>query len=148
MAQRALGTAQNDATTAVQVINRLHDCLRQLAPRPFPPTQHVDDDGELRLVIRSLDWDGYVRLAFDEIRLAAGPYPQATRRLQAALQDLKAVAPPDRRPPLERQVRLLEEAVEHKLSSQNDIHAALTPDAQGIGSGVDSVSDGSALSRT
>ena len=148
MAQRALGTAQNDATTAVQVINRLHDCLRQLAPRPFPPAQHVDDDGQLRLVIRSLDWDGYVRLAFDEIRLAAGPYPQATRRLQAALQDLKAVAPPDRRPPLERQVRLLEEALEHELSSQNDIHAALTPDAQGIGSGVDIVLDGSALSRT
>ena len=37
VAQRALGTGQNDPTTAVQVINRLHDCLRQLAPRPFPP---------------------------------------------------------------------------------------------------------------
>jgi uncharacterized membrane protein len=148
VAQHALGTAQNDATTAVQVINRLHDCLRQLALRPFPPGDHLDDDGQLRLVIRSLDWDGYVRLAFDEIRLAAGPYPQATRRLQAALQDLKAVAPPDRRPPLERQLRLLQQAVEHELSTQDDIHAALTPDAQGIGSGVDVVLDGSAPSRT
>ena len=37
VAQRSLGTAQNDATTAVQVINRLHDCLRHLAPRPFTP---------------------------------------------------------------------------------------------------------------
>lgn len=147
VAQRALGTGQNDATTAVQVINRLHDCLRQLAPRPFPAAEHVDDYGQLRLVIRSLDWDGYVRLAFDEIRLAAGPYPQATRRLQAALQDLKAVAPPDRRPPLERQLRLLEQAVEHDLTSQDDIQAALTPDAQGIGSGVDVVRNGSALSR-
>ena len=147
MAQRALGTGQNDATTAVQVINRLHDCLRQLAPRPFPPAEHVDDTGQLRLVIRSLDWDGYVRLAFDEIRLVAGPHPQVTRRLQAALQDLKAVAPPDRRPPLERQLRLLEQAVEQELTSQDDIHAALTPDAQGIGSGVDVVLDGSAPSR-
>ena len=108
----------------------------------------MDDNGQLRLVIRSLDWDGYVRLAFDEIRLAAGPYPQATRRLQAALQDLNAVAPPDRKPPLERQLRLLEQAVEHELSSQDDILAALTPDGQGIGSGVDVVLDGSALSRT
>jgi uncharacterized membrane protein len=148
VAQRALGTAQNDATTAVQVINRLHDCLRQLAPRPFPPADHVDDDGQLRLVVRSLDWDGYVRLAFDEIRLAAGPYPQATRRLQAALQDLKAVAPQDRRPPLERQLRLLEQAVEHGLSTQDDIRAALIPDAQGIGSGVDVVLDGSEPSWT
>jgi len=148
MAQRALGTGQNDATTAVQVINRLHDCLRQLAPRPFPPAEHVDDHGRLRLVIRSLNWDGYVRLAFDEIRLAAGPYPQVTRRLLSALQDLKAVAPPDRRAPIERQLRLLEQAVEHELTSQDDVHAALTPDAQGIGSGVDVVLDGSALSRT
>src|SRR4051812_26972780 len=113
-----------------------------------PPAEHGDDHGQLRLVVRSLDWEGYVRLAFDEIRLAAGPYPQATRRLQAALQDLKTVAPPVRRPPLERQLRLLEQAVEHELTSQDDIRAALTPDAQGIGSGVDVVRNGSALSRT
>ena len=148
VAQRALGTGQNDATTAVQVINRIQDCLRQLAPRQFPPADHVDDRGQLRVVIRSLDWDGYVRLAFDEIRLAAGPYPQVTRRLEAALQDLRAVAPPDRKPPLEQQLRLLEQAVEHGPTGQDDIHAALTPDAQGIGSGNDVVLTGSALSRT
>ena len=34
VAQRALGTASNDATTAVQAINRLHDSLRQIADRP------------------------------------------------------------------------------------------------------------------
>jgi len=31
VAQRSLGTAQNDATTAVQVINRLHDGPRLAA---------------------------------------------------------------------------------------------------------------------
>lgn len=72
VAQRSLGTAQNDVTTAVQVINRFHDCLRQIAPRPFPPGENMDARGELRLVVRSISWDGYVRLAFDEIRLAAG----------------------------------------------------------------------------
>jgi hypothetical protein len=35
----------------------------------------------LRLIERVLD--GYVRLAFDEIRLAAGGFPQVTRRLEA-----------------------------------------------------------------
>jgi uncharacterized membrane protein len=107
----------------------------------------VDGNGQLRLVIRTLNWDGYVRLALDEIRLAAASFPQVTRRLQAALQDLKAVAPPERRPPLERQLRLLEQAVEHQLTSRDDIQSALTPDGQGIGSGVDVVLDGSALSR-
>ena len=142
VAQRSLGTAQNDATTAVQVINRLHDCLRQIAPRPFPPGNHLDTDGELRLIVRYLNWDGYIRLAFDEIRLAAGGFPQATRRLRAALDDLKAAAPPDRQAPLDRQLRLLEQAVQRDLQTRADIDAAFIPDQQGIGSGADVAPNG------
>jgi uncharacterized membrane protein len=136
VAQRALGTSSNDATTAAQTINRLHDCLRQIADRPFPSGQFHDEAGELRLVVRLLGWDGYVRLAFDEIRLAAPGYPQVTRRLVAAIEDLKAIAPPDRHPPLDRQLRLLERAVRKTLDGE-DAEAALVPDAQGIGSGAD-----------
>ena len=136
VAQRALGTASNDATTAVQVINRLHDCLRGIADRPFPNGHLRDEDDELRLIERVLDWDGYVRLAFDEIRLAAGGYPQVTRRLEAALVDLKTVAPAERQPALDRQLRLLAHAVTRELDD-DDRDAALVPDAQGIGSGDD-----------
>jgi uncharacterized membrane protein len=137
VAQRALGTAANDATTAVQVVNRLHDCLRQIADRPFPNGHVRDEDDELRLIERVLDWDGYVRLAFDEIRLAGAASPQVTRRLCAALEDLKSVAPPDRQAPLDRQLRLLTAAVHRAYEDEEDIAAALTPDAEGIGSGAD-----------
>jgi uncharacterized membrane protein len=136
VAQRALGTSSNDATTAVQVINRLHACLRQIADRPFPTGHLRDEDDELRLIERMLDWDGYVRLAFDEIRLAAGGYPQVTRRLEAALTDLKTVAPAERQPALDRQLRLLARGVADGLTDE-DRDAALVPDAQGIGSGAD-----------
>jgi uncharacterized membrane protein len=136
VAQRALGTSSNDATTATQTINRLHDCLRQIADRPFPSGRFHDETGELRLVVRMLRWDGYVRLAFDEIRLAAPSYPQVTRRLVAAIDDLKTIAPRDRHPPLDRQLRLLEAAVRQALPDE-DAEAALVPDAQGIGSGAD-----------
>jgi len=136
VAQRALGTSSNDATTAVQVINRLHDCLRGIADRPFPNGHLRDDDDELRLIERVLDRDGYVRLAFDEIRLAAGGYPQVTRRLEAALSDLKTIAPAERQPALDRQLRLLADAVTRDLDDE-DRDAALVPDAQGIGSGAD-----------
>jgi uncharacterized membrane protein len=136
VAQRALGTAANDATTAVQVLNRLHDCLRQIADRPIPNGHLRDEDDELRLIERVLDWDGYVRLAFDEIRLAAGGFPQVTRRLEAALVDLKTIAPPERQPALDRQLRLLADAVTRDLDD-DDRDAALVPDAQGIGSGAD-----------
>jgi uncharacterized membrane protein len=137
VAQRALGTSSNDATTAVQVVNLLHDCLRQIADRPIPNGHLRDEDDELRLIERVLDWDGYVRLAFDEIRLAAGGYPQVTRRLEAALNDLKTVAPRERQAALDRQLRLLASGVGRALEDDDDRRAALVADQQGIGSGAD-----------
>lgn len=75
-------------------------------------------------------------LAFDEIRLAAGGYSRVTRRLEAALRDLKAIVRVERQPALDRQLRLLADAVSRDLDD-DDRAAALVPDAQGIGSGAD-----------
>ena len=58
----------------------------------------------------------------------------------AALTDLVAVAPPERRAALDRQLRLLSAAVRRHYDDQDDANAALVPDPQGIGSGPD-VSD-------
>jgi uncharacterized membrane protein len=139
IAERSIAQPFDDPTTTVQAIDRLHDCLRQLAPRPFPSGRHYDAEGQLRLVIRTIGWDGYVRLAFDELRLAGATSPQVTRRLQAALEDLKTVAPPDRQPVLDRQLDLLEALVRQDFEDEEDISASLTADQQGIGSGADVV---------
>ena len=47
IAERSVVQPFNDPTTAVQAIDRLHDCLRQLAPRPFPSGRHCDEGGQL-----------------------------------------------------------------------------------------------------
>ena len=137
IAVRSIAQPFNDPTTAVQAVHRLHDLLRQLAPQTFPTGEHRDEDGVLRLVERTVTWEGYVRLAFDEIRLAGATEPQVTRRLCAALDDLKSVAPPDRQAPLDRQARLLTAAVRRAHEDEEDVVAALTPDTEGIGSGAD-----------
>ena len=137
VAERSIAQPFNDPTTTLQALHRLHDLLRQLAARPLPAGEHRDEDGVVRLVERTLSWDGYVRLAFDEIRLAGATSPQVTRRLCAALQDLKIVAPANRQAPLDRQLRLLTAAVHRAYEDDEDIVAALTPDAEGIGSGAD-----------
>ena len=104
IAERSLAESPfQDPTTAVQAIDRLHDCLRQLASRPFPDGRFHDEEGELRLTTRVMDWDAFVRLAFEEIRLVGAGSPQVSRRLQAALDDLEQVAPPERRAVLEEQ---------------------------------------------
>jgi uncharacterized membrane protein len=137
IAVRSIAQPFNDPTTAVQSLHRLHDLLRQIAPRPLPGGEHRDVDGVVRLIERSVSWDGYVRLAFDEIRLAGASVPQVTRKMCAALADLKSVAPPERQEPLDRQLRLLEAAVRRVHEDKEDVLAALTPDTEGIGSGAD-----------
>jgi uncharacterized membrane protein len=140
IAERASSEPFDDPTTTVQAIDRLHDCLRLLARRRLPSGRYPDAAGVPRLLVRELQWPGYVRLAFDEVRLVAAQNPQTARRLRAALLDLLGVAPEQRRPPLERQLRLLDAAVARNFDDDADVDAAATPDLQGIGSGPDVVS--------
>jgi uncharacterized membrane protein len=137
IAVRSIAQPFNDPTTTVQALHRLHDLLRQIAGRPLPRGEHRDEDGVVRLIERTVSWDGYVRLAFDEIRLAGASEPQVTRKMCAAIADLKGVAPPDRQEPLDRQLRLLEAGVRRAHEDEDDVIAALTPDTEGIGSGAD-----------
>jgi uncharacterized membrane protein len=137
VAQRSVTPAMGDPTTATQAIDRLHDCLRQLATRPFPSGHCHDDEGNLRLVVPVLRWRGYVDLALEELRQDANISVQVLRRIQAMLEDLVAVAPPERRPPLERQIELFERRVHKSYDEDEDRRTALQPDMQGLGSGSD-----------
>lgn len=137
MAERSLSDSRwQDPTTAVQAIDRLHDCLRQLAPRPFPDGKYYDDAGELRLIQQVMTWDAYVHLAFDEIRLAGAGSPQVARRLQAALRDLQAIAPEDRRQVLDEQLELLTAGTAEAFDQDLDVLMAQLPDAGGISTPV------------
>jgi len=134
MAIRALADAPwQDPTTAVQAIDRLHDCLRELVRRKFPDGRHHDEDGKLRLTEKVMSWDDYVRLAFTEVRLAGAGSPQVARRIHSALDDLLTVAPEDRRPVLELQRSLLLDAVARQYEDDRDIELASGSDSSGIG---------------
>jgi len=122
-----------DPTTAVQALDRLHDCLRQLATRPFPDGELRDEDGRVRVVKPVMDWEGYVRLAFEEIRLAGAGSPQVARRLTDVLEDLREVAPVERRWPLDEQLDLLRTTVRERAVDPRDADYALERDRQGLG---------------
>jgi uncharacterized membrane protein len=133
----ALRSAGSDPTTSVQAIHRIHDCLRELVTRTLPNGHHTDDAGVVRLLTREMTWEGYVRLAFDELRQPASASPQIARRLRAALEDLRRLAPSERRAPLDRELRLLTDGVRSHAEDADDAAAALVGDMQGIGSGPD-----------
>ena len=135
IAERSLSDSPlQDPTTAVQAIDRLHDILRQLARRPFPDGRYRDGAGEVRFVVRTMSWDGYVDLAFHEIRIAGAGSPQISRRLKAALTDLRAIALPERVAVLDHHLELLASAVQEALGDERDAVMALQPDRGGIGS--------------
>jgi uncharacterized membrane protein len=134
IAERGLAEPFQDPTTTVMALDRIHDLLRMLVNRDFPDGRYSDDGGELRLTVPVVGWDDYVWLAFTEIRVAGAGSPQIPRRIRAAIEDLLEVAPPNRRPPLERQLKLLESQVQQEYDEDEQIERANTGDRQGIGS--------------
>ena len=122
-----------DPTTAVQAIDRLHDFLRHLVHRKFPSGEHRDQAGRVRLLTETVSWDDYVRLCFEEIRKGAPASVQVTRRLRACLEDLLQCAPEERRPPLERQLRLLDAEIDSNGAASLDAAVWRQSDPQGIG---------------
>lgn len=137
IAERSIANTFEDPTTAVQAIDRLHDCLRELSGRQLTSGEWRDSAGVVRVTARQITWEGYVRLAFTELTLAGAGSPQVARRLFAALDDLIEIAPEARRPALERQRELLEEEVGNAYDDPREVAAARIPDVQGIGSGAD-----------
>jgi uncharacterized membrane protein len=127
-----------DPTTAVQAIDRLHDILRQLARRPFPDGQHRDGTGAVRLTVQSMSWEAYVHLAFDEIRMAGAGSPQVSRRLMAALTDLRSIAPAERVGVIDHQLELLAASAATAMDDRRDVQMALRPDREGIGAAANS----------
>jgi uncharacterized membrane protein len=122
-----------DPTTAVQAIDRIHDILRQLAPRPLPDGRHRDSSGTVRLEVPAMTWEAYVHLAFDELRLAGAGSPQVSRRLMEALHDLRGWAPRERRLAIEEQIDLLRAAVRSSADGPAEAAYSLVEDREGIG---------------
>jgi uncharacterized membrane protein len=137
VACKALSSAINDPTTAVLAIDQIHHLLRQVGLRRLGSGEVRDADGQLRVLYRTPDWDDFVQLAVTEIRQYGADSIQVTRRLQAMLDNLRAVVPPQRRPVLQQQLRLLHSGVERNFDDLEDRKQAEVGDLQGVGGSQD-----------
>ncbi|MFE9860948.1 DUF2254 domain-containing protein [Streptomyces sp. NPDC005780] len=133
IALRALSSAVNDPTTAVQCLDRIVQFLAAVATLPLGVVHHRDRKGAVRLVQDVPGWADLVDLGFEEIRRCATDSPQVTRRLLAGIDDLVALAGPERQGPLLRHRALLVQAVERTVPDAAEREFALLPDRQGIG---------------
>lgn len=124
IAELALSPGINDPSTAVQAIDRIHDLLRLLATRAIPAAERVDDAGDLRLILPRLDWDEFVGLAIEEVRLYGKHSLQVVRQLRHMIEDVQAGAPPSRSAPLTRQLSLLDAGLRSGFELEEDRESA------------------------
>ena len=133
IALKALSRAINDPTTATLAIDQIHRLLRYIGQRKLRGEAHRDSDGAVRVLLRTPDWEDYVRMACSEVRACGASSVQVTRRLVAMLDDLGRLLPAHRRPALALERRLLEATLKPLHPLPEDLALALEPDIQGMG---------------
>jgi uncharacterized membrane protein len=133
IAIKALSHAINDPTTAVLALDQIHRLLRIVGLRHLHDDSVYDDQGALRLILPTPNWDDFVALAFSEIRLYGASNFQVARRLYAMIDDLVAILPETRQPALHRQLHVLNQTLERLHLLPEDLALARHPDRQGLG---------------
>src|SRR2546421_80636 len=89
VAIRAISPAVNDPFTALNCIDWLGDCLGRAGRGPLPSGLYRDPEGVVRVVDRTITFDGLVRKASDKIRQSARGMPAVLIR---QLENLAKVA--------------------------------------------------------
>lgn len=133
IAERALSPGTNDPTTAVQVLDALHNLLAVLMQRPMPEVVALDEGGHTSVILHQATWDDFVGLALDEIRHYGQSSVQVLRRQQFLLADLLSRAPDDRKEALTRRRELLNAATDLGFELPADRFLARRPGSQGSG---------------
>ena len=126
---KALSPAINDPSTAVMAIDQLHRLLGLVGRRHLHEDALLDENGALRLIFHTPEWDDFVQLSVSEIRLYGAGNFQVSRRLRAMIESL----PENRRPALRRELDPLDHALPKLHEFAEDLDLARKVDFQGLG---------------
>lgn len=88
IAARALSPGVNDPFTAIACIDWLGAAVGELDRRRPPPTQLVDEEGTVRIILRPLDFEDYLGAAFGQLRSYVAADPNARAHALNTLSDL------------------------------------------------------------
>jgi uncharacterized membrane protein len=85
MASRALSPGVNDPYTAIACIDNLTSTMSYLAQAKFPSKYRFDEEGNLRVIVKVLDFEGVLNAAFNQIRQFSAGSTAVIIRLMEAL---------------------------------------------------------------
>ncbi len=133
IASKALSPAINDPTTAVIALDQIHRLLRVVARQQLDTGRIYDNDGQLRLIFQTPDWEDFVNLAITEIRQYGKDSLQVVRRLRAMLVNLIEIVPPQRAVSLKAELEVLNRSVLQDFREPEDRARAAMANSLGMG---------------
>jgi uncharacterized membrane protein len=132
---RALSPAINDPTTAVQALDHIETLLHRLGNAQLKIGEVRDEEGKVRVVYSTPDWEDFLQLALVEIMQYGATSLQVQRRLEALLVFLARSIPHARVPPVMRLARQRRALVSSAFDDETVRAWANIPDREGIGGG-------------
>ncbi|MBP0595762.1 DUF2254 domain-containing protein [Paraburkholderia sp. LEh10] len=147
IALKALSAAINDPTTAVLAIDQLHRLLRMVGKRSLHVEEIADTSGQVRVILRTPNWEDFVHISFREIRQYGAGSIQIARRQRAAIENLIQNLPEHRHDALRVELTLLDRAIASKHPFPEDLALARIPDSQGLGGSAGSTAKQLSLSE-
>jgi uncharacterized membrane protein len=133
IALKALSPAINDPTTAVLAMDQIHRLLRVVGRRHLHGEAIRDAAGNVRVILRTPDWEDFVHVACNEIRACGAGSIQIPRRQRAMLENLIRSLPVARHAALREQLDLLDRTLPDYYKLPEDLALARIPDSQGLG---------------
>ncbi len=85
---RALSPSVNDPTTAVHALSHISAVLGQIAKLPTQPAALLDDDGNIRLIVRPHRFESLLNLAVEQPRIYGASDPDVVSRLFLLLREV------------------------------------------------------------
>ncbi|MGI4863337.1 MAG: DUF2254 family protein [Janthinobacterium lividum] len=122
---KALSPGINDTTTAIIAVDHLGLLVQRLAGRSFPATLRTAEQGpEVLIYAPARDFAGYLKLAFDLVRInAKGNHALFRRLLRALAQAGEAARNGERKAAVAAQARLLLRQADDTLASEYEKEA-------------------------
>ena len=121
IAVRALSPGINDPFTAITCTDKLCAILCTLTQRTFPPSQHKDQQGTVRVITHAFQFSQLAHAAFNQIRQHAESSVAVTIRLLESLQLIAdLVSNQDQREFVEQQRDMIAQACEHQSLCRQD----------------------------
>ena len=120
-------------------IDQLHRLLRRAGRNDLRTDYLLDPGNEVRVILRTPNWEDFVELAFTEIRFYGAANIQIPRRVRAMILNLANTLPLERHPALRQQLDLLDHTLKKFYVLPEDLALARVPDTQGLGGSTDGI---------